>query len=213
MDSDTQPLLADHDVEANIPHEHSKTGDSQHQHICSRCASELSSKTRFKLTLRHILLAVGIVLACSIFSFLVVQMSVADIADVHTVFVAIWTDVTVTALAFLLYLGGHRKFGRTAFQVRALCALGFSWIALMAGMISQNVNGRVCHWASTCGWFSTAHVLSWLLIVVLFSAAYATYHRAVTVHGTALVPILDPQPMVAAWRLASVTDNEGSVKI
>ncbi|KAJ7765281.1 hypothetical protein B0H16DRAFT_1883273 [Mycena metata] len=224
-DSATKPLLADHDhdidVEANLPQQedHSKAGESQHHALCSRCSSELIStaepkrlKRNFKLTLRHILLSVGILLSALVFSFLVAQMTEAKRTDFHTVVVTIWTDVTGTTLALLLWLGSHPKFGRTAFQVRALCVLGFSWIALIGGMISQNANGKVCHWAETCGWFNTAHVFSWLLIVVLFSAAYTTYRKALAIHGAELVPIPEPRP-TPAWRLASVTDNEGRVKI
>jgi hypothetical protein len=42
---------------------------------------------------------------------------------------------------------------------------------------------------------------------LVFSAAYATYRRAVAVHGTELVRP-PPPPMVPAWRLSGVADNE-----
>ncbi|KAJ7185535.1 hypothetical protein C8R46DRAFT_381609 [Mycena filopes] len=221
MDSDTQPLLADHDdVEANLVHEHdSKAGPShQHEHLCTRCSAELNSnRTPSKWTPRHILLLVAIFLSCLIFSLFVAQMAVNERAGVHRVFVVIWTDVTATLLILLLYFGGrrhsHRKLNRTAVQIRVLCVLGLSWLALMAGIISDNVDRRACGWSDSCGLFTAAHVFSWLLIVVLFSAAYATYRRAVTIHGSALVPIPRAPPMAPAWRLSSIADSEGSIKI
>ncbi|KAJ7117489.1 hypothetical protein C8R44DRAFT_854368 [Mycena epipterygia] len=128
-------------------------------------------------------------------------------------FVALWTDVTVIVLAVLLYMGRHReprpKLGHAIVQIRVLCALACSWIIFLVAMISQN--GIACGWGfshATCGLFTTVHVLSWFLLFVLFAAAYATYHRAVTIHGTVMVPLPAPPPMIPAWYLASVADGE-----
>ncbi|KAJ7912849.1 hypothetical protein B0H13DRAFT_2659873 [Mycena leptocephala] len=106
----------------------------------------------------------------------------------------------------------HRKLGRAVTQIRVLCALAFSWILLMFGMITQNVSDSVCgRWyGDTCGLFTSAHVLSWILILTLLLAAYATYRRAVTIHGVVMVPLPAPPPMVPAWHLSGVTDGEGS---
>ncbi|KAJ6456073.1 hypothetical protein C8R45DRAFT_1034832 [Mycena sanguinolenta] len=75
-----------------------------------------------------------------------------------------------------------------------------------------------------CGLFTTADVLTWFLVITcessssfcfdapdnlqVFGVAYATYRRAVTIHGnnTTLVP-------VAAWRLSSAGEVGGAIKI
>jgi len=52
------------------------------------------------------------------------------------------------------------------------------------------------------GLFTTAHALAWFLIITLFGAAFATYRRAVNIHG-ALVP--NPA-MISAWRLSDIAN-------
>ncbi|KAJ7640900.1 hypothetical protein DFH06DRAFT_625084 [Mycena polygramma] len=195
MDSENQPLLADIDTHDD----HSNAGRSQSQeHLCTRCSSELSSNPKLGCwtNLRLILFSVAILFSVTIFALLVAQMAVAS-ASVIGIFVVIWTDVTITTLAVLLFMGrrrnAHRKLGRTVTQIRVLCALAVSWLFLMVGMIAQNPHRSVCGgiiiWydIDSCGLFTSAHVLSWFLIITLFSAAFATYRKAVTTHGTAMV--------------------------
>ncbi|KAJ7792415.1 hypothetical protein B0H14DRAFT_2931411 [Mycena olivaceomarginata] len=154
-------------------------------------------------------------------------MAVGEKPNVITVFATIWTHVTIGVLFLLLWLGrrcySHHRLGRTVTQIHVLCALAVSWLFLMAGIITLNTNTN-----SMCGWhwynrsdcrrlFYAAHAFSWILIITLFSAAYATYRRAVAVHGTELVRP-PPPPMVPAWRLSGVADNErptseGALKI
>ncbi|KAJ6588821.1 hypothetical protein B0H19DRAFT_1057937 [Mycena capillaripes] len=211
MDSENQPLLAD----VEVHNDHPNAGHSPSQQLCSRCSSHLDSKSDsadHKMILRHILFAVAILLSVTIFSLLVAQMAVNS------------PDVTVSILAVLLHMGRrrnfHRKLGRTVTQIRVLCALAISWILLLVGMIAMNSSPSICgRWwnADSCALYSSAHGLAWVLVVVLFAAAYATYRRAVAMHGTVMMPI-PVTPVVSAWRLSSIADSpatvtEGSIKI
>ncbi|KAF7360404.1 hypothetical protein MVEN_00770300 [Mycena venus] len=221
MDSENAPLLLNHDeLEVNVTHANPNAGRSQpqtqaQQHLCSRCACEVDSDS-YKITPRHILIFAAIVWCLTIFSLLVGHMAVGERPKFTTVFVTIWTFVTLPILLVLLIMGHRRhsrhKLGRTVTQIRVLCALAVSWLLLVTGLITLNANP-----SSTCGWWNrgdcrklltAAHAFSWILIVTLFSAAYATYRRAVSLHGTAMV-LPPPPPMVPAWRLSGVADNEG----
>ncbi|KAJ7464520.1 hypothetical protein FB451DRAFT_1403191 [Mycena latifolia] len=216
--SDEQPLLAD-----EVSHIHGNAGGTDPQHLCARCSSELESNQDYKGpktgTLRRVLIIVALVLGSLIFFFDVLIMGLGAFS-VLQLFIALWIDVTITTLGLLLYMGRRRKspgngklarLGGTAAQIRVLCALGFSWILFISG--TMKLNARFCNWGSVaCGLFTTIDVLIWILMIVLFSAAYATYRRAVAIHGTNMVPILTP-PMVAAWRLSDIADGEGAIKI
>ncbi|KAF7344562.1 hypothetical protein MSAN_01938200 [Mycena sanguinolenta] len=210
MDSENAPLLLNDENQVNA--NQSNAGRS-HQHLCSRCSNELDS---YKTTLRHVLLYAALLWCILVFSLLVGHMAVGERPNVITVFVAIWTHVTLVVLIVLLCVGraryAHHKLGRTVTQIRVLCALGVSWLLLMAGIITLNVNPN-----SMCGWYNrgdcrklfyAAHAFSWILVVTLFSAAYATYRRAVAIHGTTMT-IPPPPPMVPAWRLSNVAETEG----
>ncbi|KAJ7666268.1 hypothetical protein DFH06DRAFT_1386413 [Mycena polygramma] len=215
MDCETQALLADIATRDN---ESMNAGAFQSQeHLCTRCSCELNSKTSPKSSScqtnsRLILFCVAILFSVIIFALLVAQMAVASVSVIG-IFVVIWTDVTITTLAVLLHMGrrrnAHRKLGRTVTQIRLLSALGVSWLLLMVGMIVQNPHRSVCggRWydIDSCGLFTSAHVFSWLLIVTLFSAAFATYRKAVATHGTDMVPLPSP-PLIPAWRLSTVAD-------
>ncbi|KAJ6588822.1 hypothetical protein B0H19DRAFT_1101300 [Mycena capillaripes] len=209
MDSENQPLLADVEAPADAGR-----SEPQAQHICSRCSSEMGIQREsgdFSITWRHILIFVAIMFSGIIFTLFVLQMKIHE-PNVLTVLVTVWTGVTNTILVVLLYMGGRHKskLGRTVTQIQALCALGFSWILLMLGMITQNGNPEICGWNfRACDLYTTAHVFSWFLIVILFGAAYATYRRAVKIHGSTPIPV----PPVPAWRLSTVADGEGAIKI
>ncbi|KAJ6530048.1 hypothetical protein DFH09DRAFT_1327009 [Mycena vulgaris] len=220
MDSDTEPLIK---VDAS---EAENASRSSPQHFCARCSSELESHQDHKeskpWTPRHILIIVAMVLSTLIFTFSVAEMATAhrfESPSILQVFVALWTDVTVTFLGLLLYMGrrreSRRKLGRTDVQIKVMSALAFSWIIFMVAMMTQN--REACHhnlWrptSETCGFFTTVHILSWFLIIVLFGAAYATYRRAITIHGNRMVPL--PAPLVPAWRLSDIADGEGAIKI
>ncbi|KAK7024922.1 hypothetical protein R3P38DRAFT_2778906 [Favolaschia claudopus] len=202
----TQPLLAD--IEANLGPQ------SPQHHLCSRCAGQLnaqSSSSAIQITWRVVLILLGIFLATTIFSLMTGGMAYDGDASILGIFTTIWTGVTVAVLSALLYAGcrqGH-KLGRTSKQIRILSALAISWIPFIIGMLATNQH--FCYWSDTyCGLFTSAHVLTWLLVISLFGAAYATYRRALEVYGSNLVPIPSP-PMVAAWRLSEV--GVGSIKI
>ncbi|KAJ7169136.1 hypothetical protein C8R43DRAFT_119063 [Mycena crocata] len=101
----------------------------------------------------------------------------------------------------------HHKLSRTVVQTYVLCALGFPWIFFVLGVVSLNSSGDICGWnRRSCGLFTAAHFLSWVLVVVLFSAAYATYRRAVAFHGSTIVPVASS---VAAWRISGVAEGPG----
>ncbi|KAJ7699041.1 hypothetical protein B0H17DRAFT_1049975 [Mycena rosella] len=218
MGSDNQPLLVDAPPSTDVD-------NGQLQHYCARCSSQLEShqdnKESQPWTMRHSLIIVAIILSSVIFIFSVVEMSTGRVfrgPSILQIFVVIWTDMTITFLALLLYMGrrrqaGRRKLGRTVAQVRVLCALASSWTIFMTIMMA--LNPRACGWYSNdvvCGLFTTIHVFTWFLIITLFWAAYATYRRAVTIHGTNMVP-LPTTPMVSAWRLSNIADGEGAIKI
>ncbi|KAJ7464528.1 hypothetical protein FB451DRAFT_1263746 [Mycena latifolia] len=219
-DSEAQPLLVDADVADNA-------GRSPPQHFCARCSSELQVHQDHKetkpWTLRHILIIVAMILSCIIFILAIAEMSTAkwfESPSILQIFVTLWTDVTMTLLGLLLYFGRrsqvHRKWGRTAVQIKVLCVLGVSWIIFVIAMITQNTSAcQRRRWRDatvTCGLFTTVHVFSWFLVITLFSAAYATYRKAVVTHGTNMVPLPNP-PMVAAWRLSNIADVGGAIKI
>ncbi|KAJ7117475.1 hypothetical protein C8R44DRAFT_879038 [Mycena epipterygia] len=226
MDSDTQPLLADADL-GPVPVDRSDAGRSQPHHVCARCSSHLESqdyKGSNTWTHRHRLIIAAIVICCIMFALSVAEMSTVrhfTSPSVLQVFVSLWLYVTVTLLAILLFMGRRQEsspmLGRTIVQIRVLCALACSWIIFMIAMATQN--GRACqryNWATspaTCGLFTTVHVLSWFLFLVLFAAAYATYSRAVTIHGAVMVPVPAPPPLVPAWQLANIADGQGAIKI
>jgi len=220
MAADSQPLL----TEGQVPDVDGT------QHFCARCSSELElqhgyTDSKKKSNLRAKLIFVAIVLSFMIFAFAVAEMATAGYFDSPTIlqlFVALWTGVTITILSFLLYMGCRRPspdqsrhpLGRTPIQIYILCALAVTWIIFMIAMMTQNP--VVCaRWYGPvpCGMFTTAHVLSWFLIIALFWAAYATYRRAVAIHGTSSVVIQTPPPLVEAWRLSDVADGEGAIKI
>ncbi|KAJ6488053.1 hypothetical protein C8R45DRAFT_264759 [Mycena sanguinolenta] len=164
-------------------------------------------------------LAAALLWCILVFSLLVGHMAVGDKPNVISVFVAIWTIVTFAVLIVLLCVGSSRysgyKLGRTVTQIHVLCALGVSWLLLMAGIITMNANpNSMCgrYYRGDCRkLFYAAHAFSWILTITLFSAAYATYRRAVAIHG-ATMTIPPPPPMVPAWRLSSVADNEESMR-
>ncbi|KAF7344558.1 hypothetical protein MSAN_01937700 [Mycena sanguinolenta] len=145
------------------------------EHLCNRCSNELHF---CKPTLRHILILAALTWYILLFGLLIGHM----VTDVITVFVTIWARVTLAVLIVLLFVGRRcysHKLGRTVNQIRALCALGASWLLLMAGIIVLNVNTNADFMV-----FYAAHAFAWILTVTLFSAAYATYRRAIAVHGT-----------------------------
>ncbi|KAF7344574.1 hypothetical protein MSAN_01939500 [Mycena sanguinolenta] len=217
MDPENTPVPADLGSDA---------GPSGSQtHLCSRCMREVESAVHvhrkpFEITVRVILMSVACLLCILIFALVVGHLAVGEKPNAITVFLTIWTDVTLAIVCILLYMG-HRhpehKLGRTVTQIRVLCALGVSWIFLLLAMMGlQFTRDAICHgyWndAGCRGLFIAAHVFSWLLMFTLFAAAYATYRKAVTIHGATMVP-LPETVMVPAWRLSGVAETEGSIKI
>ncbi|KAJ7812029.1 hypothetical protein B0H14DRAFT_2858444, partial [Mycena olivaceomarginata] len=72
--------------------------------------------------------------------------------SVISIFVVIWTQVTIAVLGLLLYFGRRpqHKLGRIGVQVHILCVLALSWIPLIVGLLATN--SRVCWWGgATCG--------------------------------------------------------------
>ncbi|KAJ7625629.1 hypothetical protein FB45DRAFT_921883 [Roridomyces roridus] len=212
-DSVTQPLLA-------TTNEQHPADPASAQHFCARCSAELWTKEDH--VKKHIhkaklaLFIVAISLCVLIFILSVVKMSVSWYPEGHSIpliFVSIWTDVTITLLALLLYAGRRRpdwKLSRTIVQVRILCALACVWIVFMIGI--SPVNHHACDWGYTnsCGFLTTINVFIGLLFVTLFFAAYVIYRKAVATHGTAPVTVTVP---TAAWRVSTITDGEGTIQI
>ncbi|KAF7370262.1 hypothetical protein MSAN_00657300 [Mycena sanguinolenta] len=229
MDSKTQPLLTD--VEANLgrPENSPSAPDPQAEHVCARCSAQLEPRNgkEVKITWRLILILLANFFAITMFSLVVAQMAEARRASVVGVLAALWATSTVVVLGLLLYTArrpGH-KLGRTIVQIYVLCALAFTWILSLVGMITQNTrecawhwyrvswgNGRMSsgHYVNTvsCALFTSADVLTWFLIITLLGAAYATYRRAITMHGTSTTMV-----SVATWRLANAGEAEGAIKI
>jgi len=227
MDPASQPLLVDATVSgsaaAAAAADHSSAGQSQPQHFCARCSSELGLHHHDdpkRKDLRKIRIFVAIILSILMFAFSVVEMATAwqfHSPSILMLFVALWLVVTVVLLGILLYMGHRRHIlGRTSIQIYILCGLACSWIIFMVAMMTQNLNA--CGWSSgisglTCDMFTLVHLLSWVLIITLSSAAYVTYRRAVAIHGTALVAVQAPSPLIEAWRLSDIADVEGTIKI
>ncbi|KAJ6620652.1 hypothetical protein B0H10DRAFT_2021286 [Mycena sp. CBHHK59/15] len=196
------------------------------QHFCSRCSGELEHRPDYSestMTHRHKLIHVAIFLAIIIFVLGVGAMfSGSEFRDSSLIELCatIWSDVTIATLAILLHTGRFngwcpKLLGRTTAQIYVLCGLGISWIVLIIPMVARNK--EACYDRHTtnafCGLYTTSHVLSWFLFITLFVAAYAAYRRAVTIHGTAPVPVPRPPRLVPAWRLSDVADGEGTIKI
>ncbi|KAJ7509728.1 hypothetical protein B0H11DRAFT_2270110 [Mycena galericulata] len=220
-----------HDTESPHPAAEGGRPDAGHaapHHFCARCSEELALYRGIpgppKISnRRRILILVAILLSILMFAFAVVVMSTPrrfGSPIVLQLFVAHWAVITIVFLGVLLYMGRRREtphpMALTSVQIYVLIGLACSWIVFIIAMLTQN--GTACHtWKYshlTCGFFTTVHVLSWFLAIILFLAAYATYRRAVTIHGTALVTVpAPPPPKVEAWRLSNIGDEEGAIKI
>ncbi|KAJ6488045.1 hypothetical protein C8R45DRAFT_264525 [Mycena sanguinolenta] len=215
MDPENTPVTADLGTDA---------GPSGSQpHLCKRCMCEVESgvhahRKPFEMTIRVILMAVACLLCILIFALVVGHMAVGEKPNTITVFLSIWTHVTLGAICVLLYMGHHHsdhKLGRTVTQIRVLCALGVSWIFLLLAILGvQFTRDAICYryWndGACLGLFIATHVFSWFLMFTLFASAYATYRRAIAIHGVALVSL---PKVVPAWRLSGVAETEGSIKI
>ncbi|KAK7039513.1 hypothetical protein R3P38DRAFT_3181263 [Favolaschia claudopus] len=217
MDSENATLLLNTD-DPPQPHadfiEQSSAGRSedQQEHLCHRCAANDSGK----LTLRLFLTCVAMFWCMIIFALDIGHMSIGRPTFV-SVFVAIWADVTLSLLIILLYFGRRRyadhPLNRTVTQIKVLGALAISWLLLMAPIINTNVQTedgeRLWSYNHDCTrLFTAAHAFAWVLIVTLLLAAYATYRRAVKLHGTDEVAP-PPPAKVSAWRLSGVADTQG----
>ncbi|KAJ7289184.1 hypothetical protein C8J57DRAFT_1276943 [Mycena rebaudengoi] len=136
--------------------------------------------------------------------------------------VVVWSTVTIAVLAVLVHVsrlsGSDRMLGRTTTHIFALGGLGVSWQSLVVAM-PFHTNKEACSFDSAgrsynnkvanCALFTTSHVLAWFLWITLFSAAFAIYRRAVSIHGKAMVP----RPgVVAAWRLSDISEEEAYTK-
>ncbi|KAJ6456062.1 hypothetical protein C8R45DRAFT_1034802 [Mycena sanguinolenta] len=157
----------------------------------------------------------------TIFSLVVAQMAEARRASLGAVLAVLGTSSTSVLLGLLLYAGRRpgAKLGSTAIQIHVLCALAFAWILLLVAMVAQNVDECAWHvygmrWGyrstttASCALITSADVITWFLVITLFAAAYATYRRAVMLHGTSTTTV-----PVATWRLANAGDVEGAIKI
>ncbi|KAJ7509714.1 hypothetical protein B0H11DRAFT_1256114 [Mycena galericulata] len=221
MDEDTLPLLAG---------THASDGEvaqvDRPPHFCTRCSSELESRQGHKdakvnshrhlFIIRLLLSILAILISCLMFAFAVVVLAASryfHATRILQLFVALWTDVTITSLILLLYMGRRREtphpLGRTTVQIYVLLGLACSWIIFMVAMLTQNE--IACGWGSIiCGFFTAVHVLSWILVITLLLAAYVTYRRAVAIHGSKIVVVPSHVP---AWRLSDIADGEGAIKI
>ncbi|KAF8190314.1 hypothetical protein K438DRAFT_921902 [Mycena galopus ATCC 62051] len=102
MDSENAPLLLNDENTANVAHaDQSNAGRSQAGHLCSSCSGKMDPQ---KTTLRHVLIFAAFLWCIMIFSLLVAHMVIGERPNVITVFVTIWTHVTLAVLIVLLIL-------------------------------------------------------------------------------------------------------------
>ncbi|KAJ7625630.1 hypothetical protein FB45DRAFT_921887 [Roridomyces roridus] len=226
MDSASQPLLptesAASESASAVPH--LIPNGPQPQPFCARCTAELKIHEGVRLgdpkksNLRLICIFVAMFISFLMFIFSIVSMSSAGQFHSSSTFLLClrrsgqilshWKGILMLFVN-LLYMGRRRYLlGRTSIQIYILCALAGSWLIFMIAMLAKNHNACT-GWGPTgvsCGMFTTTHVLSWFLIATLCAAVYATYLRAVALHGTNLVAVEAPPPLVEAWRLSNIDD-------
>ncbi|KAJ7289183.1 hypothetical protein C8J57DRAFT_1276941 [Mycena rebaudengoi] len=207
----------------------------QHAHICTRCSAELREPTftdveASRWTPRHKLIYLAIIISILIFIFEVVEMLVTPGNPGWThlgvpLIAALLCDVTYAVLFFLLKFGrrrgSNRWLARTTTQIGVFSALGLAWEMMAVAMLV--LNKEACGqdpWRrysknkeAACGLYTTSHVFAWILCIILYTAAWMVYSRAVSLHGKAKVPRPGPPPVIAAWRLTDVADGEGSIKL
>ncbi|KAJ7289203.1 hypothetical protein C8J57DRAFT_1276980 [Mycena rebaudengoi] len=197
------------------------TSQSQHEHFCARCSTAMGSEARPPNHRRKLLYAAC--LAVVIFAFAIAAMCTAwqfEKPSIVQLFVALWSVPTIAVLVILYCMSRIRDspvpvLSNTLNQVCIVSALGLTWFILVVAMLTQNT--EICTgWGKShvgCAMFTTSHVFSWVLFIALFYTAYAIYSRAVAIHGAALVPLPGPPPVIAAWKLSVVADDEGVIKI
>ncbi|KAF7315977.1 hypothetical protein MIND_00114700 [Mycena indigotica] len=216
----TQPLLSvgDHDVE-------NQNANHGPVHVCARCATEMRGGTTVedpngpgvKIHARGALLFVASALSLALFilSIVIMSMSYRKYFFVGELFVCLWSFTTQVVLCALIYAGWpHRrkrmpKLSKTTAQIKVLCLLALSWIPLATGAIIET-DDNACPWDSICAPFVLVNILIWFLMIALYGAAFATYRRAVKIHGKELVQ--NPQK-IPAWRLSEVNGAEGMLKL
>ncbi|KAJ6530047.1 hypothetical protein DFH09DRAFT_152041 [Mycena vulgaris] len=147
---------------------------------------------------------------------------------------AFYSAVTFTTLITLLRLGRRKgsqlTLARTTSQIYVMCGMSMTWIgrqlsddqidfaypSLYQGsaclLVSKNT--KVCSRYSSprestaaCVIITLVNILAFVLSITLLGAAYAVYHRAIILHGNERLPAPGPPPLVAAWRLAHVSDT------
>ncbi|KAJ7066200.1 hypothetical protein C8F01DRAFT_696228 [Mycena amicta] len=212
-DSESQPLLGD--LEAQIG-----TGNAEAErpvHVCARCASEIRAEhpnDGVRVPARTALIWIASVFSTTLFILSIVVMALSYRFYAGELFVCLWAFTTQTVLFALLYAGWPRrrrplpKLSKATAQIKVLCLLAFSWMPLATGAIVES--HQACTWGYLCGAFVWVDLLIWFLMIVLFGAAFATYRRAVKIHGKELVQNPNKIP---AWRLSEVNGVEGAVKL
>ncbi|KAF8216992.1 hypothetical protein K438DRAFT_1798120 [Mycena galopus ATCC 62051] len=129
------------------------------------------------------------------------------------IFVAIYSVLTSLTMMILLLLGRTRgsrhTLARAVSQIYVLCGMGLTWIGVECTLVAINdkVYGRTSAWIYFV--FVIENILCWSLFITMFGTAYATYRRAVTVHGDKLVTVVEP---VAAWTLSHISDSSLNMK-
>ncbi|KAJ7613425.1 hypothetical protein FB45DRAFT_938329 [Roridomyces roridus] len=234
-DSGAPPCYEDtSDTSLTVTSPESSSSSTSHKHhdFCVRCSSELETPhgldvegvgaRRKPWNSRIICISGALLFTILLFSFSVVHMAAARrflSPSVLVLFVALWLIVTFAALGLLLFMGAQHQrhvLSRTTVQIRILLALGLSWIPFIVGLRLENHSACDGYYQNrlSCGMFTTVNVLSWFLVAGLLASAYATYHRARSLHGSELVPVVIT-PLVPAWRLSNVGDGpgKGAIKI
>ncbi|KAF7308244.1 hypothetical protein HMN09_00672300 [Mycena chlorophos] len=216
---ESQPLLGDieRDVEAQV---------EAPVHVCARCASEIRGGVAFedphrrhhRITARGLLLASSIIFCVVLFVLSIVNMATGYDFFVGELFVCLWAFFTEFVVATLIYAGWRRrkvgkfmlKLSKNTTQIAVLCLLALSWIPITTGTIIEA--NRACSWGwyRECTLFVLVDIFVWFLMIALSGAAFATYRRAVKMHGRELV---DNPNKIPAWRLSEVNSVEGAVKL
>ncbi|KAJ7614480.1 hypothetical protein FB45DRAFT_937037 [Roridomyces roridus] len=225
---------SDTSLTVTSPESSSSSTSHKHHDFCMRCSSELETPhgldvegvgaRRKPWNFRIICISGALLFTILLFSFSVVHMAAARrflSPSVLVLFVALWLIVTFAALGLLRVPTTLNLFSlaadiRTTVQIRILLALGLSWIPFIVGLRLENHSACDGYYQNrlSCGMFTTVNVLSWFLVASLLASAYATYHRARSLHGSELVPVVIT-PLVPAWRLSNVGDGpgKGAIKI
>ncbi|CAK5276935.1 unnamed protein product [Mycena citricolor] len=147
-------------------------------------------------------------------------------ADAFQILIVISSLPSVFLLVLLLFRPRRPTlFTPTITQIQILTSLAIVWIVLLmlthAGKIAtcrgnagvlegvfelavEELDLELGQRMSTCALYRAEHWVMFVVPTSLLLGAFATYRRAVRVHGKGLVPLPVKTPMVEAWRVSSI---------